>query len=277
MFLVCRLAGQPLRFTARMHLRFAALGLFLYSTNFILFYNAGHYVVSGLLSVIFSLASLTNIALAVFFLGEPLRLRVALGALLGLAGIVGSLPALADQVGAAKAVAPVTADLPDEPHGALTGVKVSAILARNLPEDCIVCNDSIIAGRRFDGLSECSPPHEFLGVTGGAIGTSIPLAVGAFIACPPRYIMSYVSAGSAFYTLQGLWTQARERLDVVTTVLANRAYAILLGDLRDLEDQRGRPQRHANDEPRRSRSRLGETRKRNGSGGHFCWKLPAPC
>ncbi len=88
MFLVCRLAGQPLRFTARMHLRFAALGLFLYSTNFILFYNAGHYVVSGLLSVIFSLASLTNIALAVFFLGEPLRLRVALGALLGLAGIV---------------------------------------------------------------------------------------------------------------------------------------------------------------------------------------------
>ena len=67
-----------------MHLRFAALGLFLYSTNFILFYNAGHYVVSGLLAVIFSLASLTNIALAVLFLGEPLRPRVALGALLGL-------------------------------------------------------------------------------------------------------------------------------------------------------------------------------------------------
>ena len=70
-----------------MHLRFAALGLFLYSTNFILFYNAGHYVVSGLLAVIFSLASLTNIALAVLFLGEPLRPRVALGALLGLAGV----------------------------------------------------------------------------------------------------------------------------------------------------------------------------------------------
>ena len=87
MFLVCRIAGAPIRFPWRMHLRFAALGLFLYSTNFILFYNAGKFVVSGLLSVIFSLAAVTNIALAVLFLGEPLRPRVALGALIGLAGM----------------------------------------------------------------------------------------------------------------------------------------------------------------------------------------------
>ncbi len=88
MFLVCKLAGAPIVFPLRMHLRFAALGLFLYSTNFILFYNAGYYVVSGLIAVIFSLASLTNIALAVIFLGEPLRLRVGFGALLGLCGII---------------------------------------------------------------------------------------------------------------------------------------------------------------------------------------------
>ena len=88
MFLVCKLAGAPLLFPWRMHLRFAALGLFLYSTNFILFYNAGYYVVSGLIAVIFSLASLTNIALGMLFLGEPLRLRVGLGALLGLCGVV---------------------------------------------------------------------------------------------------------------------------------------------------------------------------------------------
>ena len=80
MFLVCWLAGARIRFPLRMHLRFAALGLFLYSTNFILFYNAGHFVVSGLIAVIFSLASITNIALAALFLGEPLRPRVALGA-----------------------------------------------------------------------------------------------------------------------------------------------------------------------------------------------------
>lgn len=87
MFLVCRVAKAPVRFPLHMHLRFATLGLFLYSTNFILFYNAGAYVVSGLLAVIFSLASLTNIALAALFLGEPLRMRVALGAALGLCGV----------------------------------------------------------------------------------------------------------------------------------------------------------------------------------------------
>src|SRR5918997_4867591 len=64
MFLVCRIAGAQIVFPLRTHLRFAALGLFLYSTNFILFYNAGHYVASGLLSVIFSLSSITNILLA---------------------------------------------------------------------------------------------------------------------------------------------------------------------------------------------------------------------
>jgi drug/metabolite transporter (DMT)-like permease len=88
LFAVCRIAGAPVVFPLSMHLRFAALGLFLYSTNFILFYNAGHFVVSGLLSVIFSLASLTNVVLAVLFLGEPFRIRVALGAALGLCGVV---------------------------------------------------------------------------------------------------------------------------------------------------------------------------------------------
>lgn len=87
MFLVARIAGAPIVFPLPMHARFALLGLFLYSTNFILFYNAGHFVVSGLIAVIFSLASLTNIALSVLFLGEPLRPRVMLGALFGLAGI----------------------------------------------------------------------------------------------------------------------------------------------------------------------------------------------
>ena len=87
MFLVCRIARAPVRFPLATHLRFAALGVFLYSTNFILFYNGGRFVVSGLLAVVFSLASLTNIALAVLLLGEPLRLRVVAGAVLGLCGI----------------------------------------------------------------------------------------------------------------------------------------------------------------------------------------------
>jgi drug/metabolite transporter (DMT)-like permease len=87
MFLICRIAGARLSFPLRLHIRFAALGVFLYSTNFILFYNAGAYVVSGLLSVLFSLASITNIGLATLFLRERPHPRVAIGALLGFAGV----------------------------------------------------------------------------------------------------------------------------------------------------------------------------------------------
>jgi drug/metabolite transporter (DMT)-like permease len=87
MLITCRAAGAPLAFPPAAHLRFAALGVFFYSTNFLLFYNAGHFVVSGLLSVIFSLSSLTNIALAVIALGDPLRPRVVVGAVLGLGGV----------------------------------------------------------------------------------------------------------------------------------------------------------------------------------------------
>jgi drug/metabolite transporter (DMT)-like permease len=87
MFLVCRIAGAPIRFPLRQHLGFAAFGLFGCATNFILFYNAGQFVVSGLLSVIFAMASVTNIVLAALLLGDPLRPRVAAGAALGLAGV----------------------------------------------------------------------------------------------------------------------------------------------------------------------------------------------
>jgi acetolactate synthase-1/2/3 large subunit len=170
--------------------------------------------------------------------GKPTKLvrdgTVVIG--LGARGddLVGTLEALADELSATKVAKPIPAPLPDAPNGPLSGDNVSAILARHLPEDAIVCNDSNISGRRFFGFSEAAPPHDFLGVTGGAIGISIPLAVGAAIACPERKVISYVSDGSALYTPQGLWTQARERLDVVTIVLANRAYAILLGELRNL-------------------------------------------
>jgi acetolactate synthase-1/2/3 large subunit len=170
--------------------------------------------------------------------GKPTRL-VREGAnilTLGTRGdnLVGTLEALADELDATKAMASNAAPLPDTPQGMLTGDAVSAILARHLPEGAIVCNDSNITGRRFYSFSEAAPLHDFLGVTGGAIGIGIPLAVGAAIACPERKVITYVSDGSAFYTMQGLWTQAREKLDVVTIVLANRAYAILLGELRNL-------------------------------------------
>jgi drug/metabolite transporter (DMT)-like permease len=86
MFAVGRIAGARLLFPLRFHLPFVGLGLFFFSVNFILFYNASRFLVSGLLSVIFSFSVVTNIALAALFLGEPIRPRVILGAALGLLG-----------------------------------------------------------------------------------------------------------------------------------------------------------------------------------------------
>ena len=147
-----------------------------------------------------------------------------------------ALEVLADKLGATRQARPAATPIPDTspPQSHLTGDSVSAILARHLPEGAIVCNEGSITGRRLYGFSEHAPPHDFLSVTGGSIGISIPLAVGAAIACPDRKVITYVSDGSGLYTLQGLWTQARENLDVLTIVLANRAYAILLAELKNL-------------------------------------------
>ena len=70
--------------------------------------------------------------------------------------------------------------------------------------------------------------------TGGAIGGGIPLAVGAAIACPDRKVINLQADGSAMYTVQGLWTQARENLDVTTIIFSNRTYAILHAEMRNV-------------------------------------------
>jgi acetolactate synthase I/II/III large subunit len=53
------------------------------------------------------------------------------------------------------------------------------------------------------------------------------LATGAALACPDRKVVCLEADGSAMYTLQSLWTQVRERLDVTTIIFNNRSYAIL--------------------------------------------------
>ena len=172
--------------------------------------------------------------------GKPTRLVREGCEVLSLGGrgddLASALEALAGELDAAEPIARVARTFPDDslPQGQLTGDAVSAILARQLPEGAIVCNEGNITGRRFYGFSEQAPPHDFLSVTGGSIGFSMPLAVGAAIACPNRKVITYVSDGSGLYTLQALWTQAREDLDVLTVVLANRAYAILLAELQNL-------------------------------------------
>src|SRR5262249_37910855 len=120
------------------------------------------------------------------------------------------------------------------PEGTLTADAVALAVARMLPDNAIICDESITSARHFFALSQQAPPHDYLQITGGAIGIGIPLATGAATACPDRKIIGLEADGSGMYTVQGLWTQARENPDVVTVIFANRAYAILQGEMRNV-------------------------------------------
>jgi acetolactate synthase-1/2/3 large subunit len=144
----------------------------------------------------------------------------------------GALAALAEAVGAKKSEAPrQTLARPDLPTGAITLDSIAATLGALLPENAVVCDESVTTGRGFFPLTRGAPPHDWLQVTGGAIGLGIPLATGAAVASPERKVINLEADGSGMYTLQALWTQARERLDVLTVIWANRSYAILRGEL----------------------------------------------
>jgi acetolactate synthase I/II/III large subunit len=140
---------------------------------------------------------------------------------------VAALEHLADLV--AGGVEPVVeaARRPDRPTGALTGETVAAAVGALLPEGAIVCDEANTSGLWSAGATAGAPRHDWLTLTGGAIGIGLPLATGAAIACPDRPVLSLEADGSAMYTLQALWTQAREGLDVTTIVFNNRSYAIL--------------------------------------------------
>jgi acetolactate synthase I/II/III large subunit len=141
---------------------------------------------------------------------------------------------LADELGVAasvKADVPALAR-PELPKGALTPSTVAAALAALMPEQAILCDESVTCGRNLFQYTRNTPQHEYLQLTGGSIGLGLPMATGAAIACPNRKVICLEGDGSGMYTVQALWTQAREALDVVTVVFANRSYAILHGELR---------------------------------------------
>ena len=144
----------------------------------------------------------------------------------------GALERLAERVGADK-LTPEHEPLerPSAPSGALASEKIATAVAHHLPENAIVVDESISTGRHFFPYTQMAAPHTWLQIIGGAIGTGLPLAVGAAVACPDRKVVSLQADGSAMYTVQALWTQAREGLDVTTVILSNRAYAILQGEM----------------------------------------------
>lgn len=138
-----------------------------------------------------------------------------------------AIEAIADALGARPAK--VTDAPPPVAPGAgrLTYASLAAAIAAAMPENAIVIDEGITCGRDIYPATTGSAPMSWLSLTGGAIGIGVPLAIGAAIASPDRPVIALQADGSAMYTIQGLWTQARESLNITTIVFANRSYEIL--------------------------------------------------
>ncbi|MBU9220206.1 acetolactate synthase large subunit [Burkholderia multivorans] len=113
------------------------------------------------------------------------------------------------------------------PEGALTPLSIAHALSAALPENAIVVDESLTTGRETMGHTMGAAPHDLINNMGGSIGYATPVATGAALACPERRVICMVGDGSAMYTIQSLWTQARENLNVTTIIFANNSYAIL--------------------------------------------------
>ena len=113
------------------------------------------------------------------------------------------------------------------PTGALSPYTIGESIARHMPDHSVISDDAVTSGLPVYLQTRGARPHDWLSLTGGAIGQGIPVAVGAAIAAPGRKVLSLNGDGAAAYTVQGLWTMVRENLDVVVVIFANHAYRIL--------------------------------------------------
>ena len=112
-------------------------------------------------------------------------------------------------------------------HGKIDANELGKVVANRLPAQAIVCDEGATNSLGTFLLTANAEPHDWLTLTGGAIGQGLPLAVGAAIACPDRPVIALEADGSGMYTVQALWTMVREQLDVTVLLLNNRSYAIL--------------------------------------------------
>jgi acetolactate synthase-1/2/3 large subunit len=142
--------------------------------------------------------------------------------------LVGSLIALGEALSLTEKQASLqTTSRPVLPDGDITLPGLAAVVGALLPENTIVVDESMTSGRGMMAATKGAPRHDWLGNTGGSIGIALPLAVGAAVASPERRVLCLTADGSGMYTLQALWTMAREGLKVTTVVFANRDYAVL--------------------------------------------------
>jgi acetolactate synthase-1/2/3 large subunit len=121
---------------------------------------------------------------------------------------------------------------PREAIGAISSEAFGQSLSALLPQDAIVVDEGVSFGRSVYGATHHARSHDWLQLTGGAIGSGLPLATGAALAAPQRRVITLQADGSGLYNVQALWTQAREQLDVTTVIFANRRYEILYAEMR---------------------------------------------
>jgi acetolactate synthase-1/2/3 large subunit len=120
---------------------------------------------------------------------------------------------------------------PDVPQGKLTAEKICRTLAALQPEYAIIVDEGVTTSPTYYPLTAGLPPHAFLAVSGGSIGYGMPCSIGAAVACPNRPVINLEADGSAMYTVQALWTESREALDITTLICSNRSYEILKVEL----------------------------------------------
>jgi acetolactate synthase-1/2/3 large subunit len=138
-----------------------------------------------------------------------------------------ALEALADLVAPGTTAVTARPERPPLPTGPLTGDSIAAAVGALLPEHAIVVDESNTAGLTLPAATAGAPQHDWLTLTGGAIGYGLPCGVGAAVGAPERPVLCLQADGSAMYTISALWTQAREGLDVTTVIYNNGAYDIL--------------------------------------------------
>ena len=141
------------------------------------------------------------------------------------------LTALAEALDAKPVDVPEPAPASPVADGPIDVMTLGGCLAAAVPENAIVVNEAATSGFGFSLAAPSAAPHDVIQLTGGAIGQGLPSALGAAIAAPDRKVIAFQADGSAMYTLQSLWTMAREQLDVTTVICSNRAYRILQFEL----------------------------------------------
>lgn len=142
-----------------------------------------------------------------------------------------ALSALADTLGAPPERSVPASEHPSIPTGALTPMNMCQAVAALQPENAIIMDEGATAGFAYYGLASAAPPFTYMTLTGGSIGQGLPCAVGAAAAAPHRRVICLEGDGSSLYTIQSLWTMAREKQNVTTVMCKNRAYAILRWEL----------------------------------------------